>query len=90
MEANHEFRLNDLNHLFLRPPEIESDCKSVIHLCVSEGVPPWELLAMICDVRSLASSKQLVFRWCPRKANKAAHWVAAACFRNSLPNYGSC
>ncbi|KAL7264102.1 hypothetical protein ACSBR1_002121 [Camellia fascicularis] len=31
--------------------DIESDCKSVIQLCVSEGVPPWELLALLSDVR---------------------------------------
>ncbi|XP_028055940.1 uncharacterized protein LOC114260082 [Camellia sinensis] len=71
--------------LNLTTAEIESDCKSVIQLCVSEGVPPWELLALICDVRSLASHRSLVFRWCPRQANRAAHWVASAFFRNSLP-----
>ncbi|KAI7995021.1 hypothetical protein LOK49_LG11G00195 [Camellia lanceoleosa] len=48
--------------LNLNTVEIESDCKSVIQLCVSEGVPPWELLALICDVRSLASRRSLVFR----------------------------
>ncbi|KAI7997135.1 hypothetical protein LOK49_LG10G00464 [Camellia lanceoleosa] len=53
--------------------KIESDCKSVIQLCVSKGVPPWKLLALLCDVRSLASRRSLAFRWCPRQANRAAH-----------------
>ncbi|KAL7243137.1 hypothetical protein ACSBR1_015538 [Camellia fascicularis] len=66
--------------------DVESDCKSVIYLCVSEGVPPWELLAMISDVRYLATNRQLNFVWCPRKGNRAAHWVASACLYNSLPN----
>ncbi|GMP56390.1 hypothetical protein CsSME_00020900 [Camellia sinensis var. sinensis] len=65
--------------------QIESDSQSVIHLCVSEGVPLWELLALLCDVRALASSRHLGFSWCPCKANCAAHWVASASFRNSLP-----
>ncbi|KAI8031604.1 hypothetical protein LOK49_LG01G00240 [Camellia lanceoleosa] len=54
--------------------QIESDSQSVIHLCVSEGVPPWELLALLCDVRALASSRHLGFSWCPRRANCATGW----------------
>ncbi|KAI7985260.1 hypothetical protein LOK49_LG14G02243 [Camellia lanceoleosa] len=30
--------------------EIESDCKTVIQLCVLEGVPPWEIYAVIKDI----------------------------------------
>lgn len=71
--------------LNLAAVDIESDCKSVIHLCVSEGVPPWELLALLNDVRSMATSRQLNFLWCPRMGNRAAHWVASAYLHNSLP-----
>ncbi|KAI7980312.1 hypothetical protein LOK49_Contig167G00003 [Camellia lanceoleosa] len=71
--------------LNLNVVDIEGDCKAVIQLCVSEGVPPWELLALLGDVRSLAATRQLNFLWCPRVRNSAAHWVASACFQNSLP-----
>ncbi|KAL7246469.1 hypothetical protein ACSBR2_001546 [Camellia fascicularis] len=71
--------------LNLAAVDIESDCKSVIHLCVSEGVPPWELLALLSDVRSMATHRRLNFLWCPRMRNRAAHWVASAYFHNSLP-----
>ncbi|CAL5366655.1 unnamed protein product [Camellia sinensis] len=71
--------------LNLAAVDIESDCKSVIHLCVSEGVPPWELLALLSNVRSMATSRQLNFLWCPRMGNRAAHWVASAYLHNCLP-----
>ncbi|GMP33734.1 hypothetical protein CsSME_00006924 [Camellia sinensis var. sinensis] len=72
--------------LNLAAVDIESDCKSVIQLCVSEGVPLRELLALLSDVRSMATSRQLNFLWCPRIGNRAAHWVAFAFFHNSLPD----
>ncbi|KAL7189189.1 hypothetical protein ACSBR1_038949 [Camellia fascicularis] len=65
--------------------EIESDNKFVIHLCVSEGVPPWEICAVIQDIRSLGHSGGLAFKWSPRVRNKAAHWVATACLHDYLP-----
>ncbi|KAI7986279.1 hypothetical protein LOK49_LG14G00511 [Camellia lanceoleosa] len=30
--------------------EVESDCKTLIQLCVSEGVPPWEICAVMNDI----------------------------------------
>ncbi|KAL7176319.1 hypothetical protein ACSBR2_029794 [Camellia fascicularis] len=65
--------------------EIESDNKSVIHLCVSKGVPPWEICAVIQDIRSLAHSGGLAFKWSPRVRNRAIHWVATACLHDYLP-----
>ncbi|XP_028089296.1 uncharacterized protein LOC114289726 [Camellia sinensis] len=65
--------------------EIESDSKTVIQLCVSEGVPPWEICAIIQDIRSLAHSGGLTFKWSPRVRNRAAHWVATACLHDYLP-----
>ncbi|KAL7253377.1 hypothetical protein ACSBR1_007832 [Camellia fascicularis] len=65
--------------------EIESDYKNVIQLCVSERVPPWDICAVMNDIRSTASSKGLAFKWCPRVKNRAAHLVASACLHDTLP-----
>ncbi|KAI7990427.1 hypothetical protein LOK49_LG12G02451 [Camellia lanceoleosa] len=65
--------------------EVESDCKKLIQLCVSEGVPPWEICAVMNDIWCMASSGTVTFKWCPRIQNRAAHWVASACLRNALP-----
>ncbi|KAF5959091.1 hypothetical protein HYC85_000300 [Camellia sinensis] len=35
--------------------EIESDCKNVIQLCVSERVPPWDICAVMNDIWSMAA-----------------------------------
>ncbi|KAL7161387.1 hypothetical protein ACSBR2_041945 [Camellia fascicularis] len=53
--------------------EVESDCKTLIQLCVSERVPPWEICAVMNDIRFMARSGGLAFKWCPRIQNKAAH-----------------
>ncbi|KAI8020213.1 putative ribonuclease H protein [Camellia lanceoleosa] len=65
--------------------EVESDCKTLIQQCVSEGVPLWEICAVLNDIRFMASSGGLVFKWSPRIQNRAAHWVALACLREALP-----
>ncbi|KAL7222781.1 hypothetical protein ACSBR1_024474 [Camellia fascicularis] len=55
--------------------EIETDNQSLIKLCLSEDVPPWECMAMVHDIRSLSKPRQWNFGW-TRRANRAAHWVA--------------
>ncbi|CAL5392099.1 unnamed protein product [Camellia sinensis] len=68
-----------------------SDNKSVISLCVSEIVPPWEYSAIILDIRGLASSHSLSFSWTGRNNNEAVHWVAKACLSKALPvNWAVC
>ncbi|KAG5563336.1 hypothetical protein RHGRI_005922 [Rhododendron griersonianum] len=57
---------------------IENDNAQLISLSVSELVPPWEALAIISDIRSLASDLRLSFRWTPREGNEAAHWIASS------------
>ena len=64
---------------------VESDNKFVIHLCVSEDVPPWECGAIIHDIKGMAARSQLSFQWCPRAANGTAHWVAQAFLHGNLP-----
>ncbi|KAG5541587.1 hypothetical protein RHGRI_021428 [Rhododendron griersonianum] len=56
----------------------ENDNAQLISLSVSELVPPWEALAIISDIRSLASDLRLSFRWTPREGNEAAHWIASS------------
>ncbi|KAF7149208.1 hypothetical protein RHSIM_Rhsim03G0017000 [Rhododendron simsii] len=44
---------------------IENDNAQLISLSVSELVPPWEALAIIFDIRLLASELRLSFCWTP-------------------------
>ncbi|KAH7853442.1 hypothetical protein Vadar_002449 [Vaccinium darrowii] len=71
--------------LGLKEVEVESDNKQAILLSVSESVPPWEVRAVVLDIRHLAVKGAISFRWTRREANKAAHEVAALALRNLLP-----
>lgn len=57
---------------------IESDCASLISLSVSELVPPWEVSALITDIRKIGADLELSFSWTPREGNAAAHWIASS------------
>lgn len=50
--------------------EIEGDNKTVIFLCVSENDPPWEVAAIIYDIKSLARAGSFSISWCPRGADR--------------------
>ncbi|XP_028110664.1 uncharacterized protein LOC114309167 [Camellia sinensis] len=65
--------------------QVESDCKSVIDLCVSELVPPWECLAYLSDIRSTGQASSFSFSWVPRAANSVAHWLASSRIQDALP-----
>ncbi|KAF7153144.1 hypothetical protein RHSIM_Rhsim01G0167200 [Rhododendron simsii] len=64
--------------LNLQNVSIESDCASLISLSVSELVPPWEVLALITDIRKIGAELELSFCWTPREGNEAAHWIASS------------
>lgn len=49
--------------LGLKGVEAELDNKQAILLCVSELVPPWEVDALVCDIRELARLGDLLPRW---------------------------
>ncbi|KAG5556475.1 hypothetical protein RHGRI_006921 [Rhododendron griersonianum] len=66
---------------------IENDNAQLISLSVSELVPPWEVLAIISDIRLLAREEGLSFRWTPREGNEAAHWVASSQASSIGPNW---
>ncbi|KAF7152788.1 hypothetical protein RHSIM_Rhsim01G0063000 [Rhododendron simsii] len=57
---------------------IENDNAQLISLSVSELVPPWEALAIISDIRLLASKLRLSFCRTPKEENEAAHWIASS------------
>ncbi|KAG5545805.1 hypothetical protein RHGRI_018086 [Rhododendron griersonianum] len=66
---------------------IENDNAQLISLSVSELVPPWEVLAILSDIRLLAKDEGLSFRWTPREGNEAAHWVASSQASSLGPNW---
>ncbi|KAG5532237.1 hypothetical protein RHGRI_026761 [Rhododendron griersonianum] len=65
----------------------ENDNAQLISLSVSELVPPWEVLAILSDIRLLAKDEGLSFRWTPREGNEAAHWVASSQASSLGPNW---
>ncbi|XP_058189568.1 uncharacterized protein LOC131307174 [Rhododendron vialii] len=71
--------------LGLKEVEAESDSQQAIHLSVSELVPPWDVRALVIDIRHFAKEGNLLFKWVRRAANRVAHKVAFLASRNSLP-----
>ncbi|KAI8567007.1 hypothetical protein RHMOL_Rhmol02G0087700 [Rhododendron molle] len=64
---------------------VESDCREAIHLSSSEKAPPWDVAAVVLDIRDLARASGIIFSWAHRTANKAAHTVAALAKSRNLP-----
>ncbi|KAI8553230.1 hypothetical protein RHMOL_Rhmol05G0000100 [Rhododendron molle] len=62
---------------------IENDNAQLISLSVSELVPPWEALAFIANIKTLASEAELAFSWTPREGNEVAHSISSS-FGSSL------
>ncbi|XP_028072143.1 uncharacterized protein LOC114274422 [Camellia sinensis] len=74
-----------LQALGLSNVQVESDCKSVIDLCVSKLVPPWECLAYVSDIRSMGQASSFSFSWVPTIANSVTHWLASSKLQDVLP-----
>lgn len=69
---------------------IESDNQSIIKLCLTENVPPWECSAIVEDIRTQSLYVNCSFVWIPRTYNRVAHWVASQHLKGSLlPNWVS-
>lgn len=64
---------------------ILSDSKQAISLASSYLDPPWDVAALILDIRKLAADFKLEFIHPPRAANCVAHWVIKALVNGSLP-----
>ncbi|KAI8524768.1 hypothetical protein RHMOL_Rhmol13G0174800 [Rhododendron molle] len=69
----------------LRGALIESDNQTAIKLSVSESVPPWEVMAVVGDIRKLKMEEGISFAWIKREANGLAHAVAAEAMTGCLP-----
>lgn len=64
---------------------IESDNQVAIKLSVSELDPPWEVAAVVMDIRQMKREENIGFAWIRRSANELAHVVATKALRNLLP-----
>ncbi|KAI8553628.1 hypothetical protein RHMOL_Rhmol05G0030900 [Rhododendron molle] len=64
---------------------VESDSQVAIKLSVSELVPPWEVSAVVWDIRKMREDLNIIFGWVKRTANKLAHVVAKKALKGLLP-----
>nr|GEY25907.1 ethylene-responsive transcription factor ERF011-like [Tanacetum cinerariifolium] len=64
---------------------VESDCQTAITLSSTKMIPPWNLDALVSDIRSWSANLQLSFSWTKRDNNKVAHWVTCFASLSALP-----
>lgn len=64
---------------------IESDNQVAIKLSAAELEPPWEVAAVVMDIRQMKMEENIGFAWIRRTANELAHTVASMALRNLLP-----
>ncbi|GJU47905.1 ethylene-responsive transcription factor ERF011-like protein [Tanacetum coccineum] len=64
---------------------VESDCQTAITLSSTETIPPWNLAALVSDIRSWSANLKLSFSWTKRDNNKVAHWAACFASLSTLP-----
>lgn len=69
----------------IKEATIESDNQTIIKLCSTENVPPWECATIVDDIRKCSSSALFSFSWVRRNCNRAAHWIATNFLKGSLP-----
>ena len=53
-----------------------SDSQSVISLASSDLEPPWDIAAIVGDIRFMAQRLSLLFWFIARARNYVAHWVS--------------
>ena len=58
-----------------------SDSELVISLASSDLDPPWEIEAIISDIRSLAFNYGFIFLFVPKSLNVIAHWIVRVAFK---------
>lgn len=69
----------------------ESDCRVVIEsINHPERQGPWEISAIIEDVKYWAAQKNWTFSWTCREKNKAAHWLAKSSVQSIVINLSGC
>lgn len=57
----------------------------LISLISSDLNPPWEVAAMIADIRRLSLMLRIWWHFIPRSCNLMAHWVAKQSINGYLP-----
>lgn len=69
----------------------ESDCKLLIdYLNSSSAICPWEIYAIVEDIKAWASSRNWSFVWCCREKNRAAQWLASNSLSRRIPFHTGC
>ncbi|KAI8559196.1 hypothetical protein RHMOL_Rhmol04G0154300 [Rhododendron molle] len=58
----------------------ESDCLALMN-CFKDGKPPcpWEIKAIVDDIRSWTKTRRWSFIWCSREIKRVAHGLAEFC-----------
>lgn len=69
----------------IKEATIESDNQTIIKLCSTENVPPWECATIVDDIMKLSSSALYSFSWVRRNCNRAAHWLATNFLKGGVP-----
>ncbi|GJR65231.1 hypothetical protein Tco_0011296 [Tanacetum coccineum] len=69
---------NSIGSLIYVNAFVESNCETAITHSSTETIPPWNLAALVSDIRSWSTNLQLSFSWTKRDNNKVAH--SASCF----------
>lgn len=58
----------------------QSDCKSLFNFLTLYNVDfPWDIAAILEEIKIWAHQRQWPFKWCRRDCNRAAHWLTTGC-----------
>ncbi|KAI8550978.1 hypothetical protein RHMOL_Rhmol06G0148700 [Rhododendron molle] len=79
--------------LDLNLPEVifESDCKALIDCLNSSSAQcPWEIYAIVEDIKGWAAARNWSFVWCCRNSNTVAHWLASSCLDRNIQFFPGC
>lgn len=69
----------------------ESDCKNLINCINDPRKPcPWEIAALVDDIKDWAGARQWFFVWCCREKSKSAHWLASNCLNRKILIHTDC
>lgn len=69
----------------------ESDCRVAID-CINSKIDhdPWEIAALVADIKKWAVQKEWTFKWAGREQNAAAHWIVMSKLDSSFSCLPGC